>query len=129
MADAAKQAAFDKAVKDPVYMNDQGYMLYNPAVDSNTRCKRRWVDYQRIRADAVNAALSQSSHKDATTKAPFSAIELQKLMRERYLLYVQCVESKKGQEPQNPFLYPRYVSGSGTFPQSFPALLNPCRFS
>merc|ERR1712137_328551 len=62
MADAAKQAAFDKAVKDPVYMNDQGYMLYNPAVDSNTRCKRRWVDYQRIRADAVNAALSQSSH-------------------------------------------------------------------
>ena len=29
------------------------------------------------------------------------------LVRERYLLFVQCLESKPGQEPKHPYLYPQ----------------------
>lgn len=105
---AIKKAAFDKAVADPVYMNEQGYMLTNPAVDSSTRCKRRWVDYQRISMDAAQAGLTHKAHGGKAHTPPFTAgVDLLKVMRERYLLYVQCVESKAGQEPQNPYLYPR----------------------
>ena len=53
--------------------------------------------------DFTNTALSHG-----TSKPPFTKPELDTLMRERYLLWTQCVESKAGQEPQNPFLYGRY---------------------
>lgn len=33
--------------------------------------------------------------------------DLLKLVRERYLLFAQCVESKPGQEPKHPYLYPQ----------------------
>lgn len=33
--------------------------------------------------------------------------ELYGLLRERYLLYVNCIESKPGAEPKNAFLYPQ----------------------
>ena len=31
------------------------------------------------------------------------------MLRERWLLYVQCIESKTGHEPANPYLYGRYA--------------------
>ena len=34
-------------------------------------------------------------------------MDLMKLVRERYLLFAQCVESKPGQEPKHPYLYPQ----------------------
>ena len=34
-------------------------------------------------------------------------MDLLKLVRERYLLFAQCVESKPGQEPNHPYLYPQ----------------------
>jgi hypothetical protein len=34
-------------------------------------------------------------------------MDLLKLVRERYLLFAQCVESKPGQEPKHPYLYPQ----------------------
>lgn len=108
MAEAQKKAAFDKVVADPVYMNEQGYMLTNPAVDSSTRCKRRWVDYQRVSMDAAQAGLTNTAKVGKAHTPPFaSGVDLLKVMRERYLLYVQCVEAKPGAEPQNPYLYPR----------------------
>ena len=36
-------------------------------------------------------------------------MDLLKLVRERYLLFAQCVESKPGQEPKHPYLYPQVV--------------------
>lgn len=101
MSSAAKKL-FDKSVADDTYMNADGFLLSNPYVASDARCQRRWVDWQRLALDCNNSALYMG--KDA----PFTRVEMQKLLRERFLLYAACVESKPGQEPQNPFLYAKY---------------------
>jgi hypothetical protein len=37
-----------------------------------------------------------------------------KLVRERYLLFVQCLESKPGAEPKQPYLYPQPAVAAAT---------------
>ncbi len=39
------------------------------------------------------------------TKAPLTADEATLLVRERFILYVRCIESKPGQEPTEAYLF------------------------
>lgn len=43
----------------------------------------------------------------AGPKPRFEPVELGKLLRERYLLYASCLESKPGKEPKHAYLYPQ----------------------
>jgi len=38
--------------------------------------------------------------------------EVYKAIRERYLLFVNCLESKPGAEPKNAFLYPQAAAAA-----------------
>lgn len=75
--------------------------LSDPSKTSTSRCKRRWNDLVLLRLDA------QDAKTYAAKDARFSnEKDLYKLVRERYLLFVNCIESKPGAEPKHPYLYP-----------------------
>ena len=103
--------------------------LSDPTRASTTRCKRRWNDLVLLRLDALapgtyaGAVLYLFSRMGAAflfflfflplslTSLLYPAgpkprfadqFEIPTLVRERYLLFVQCLESKPGQEPKHP---------------------------
>lgn len=77
-------------------------MLSDPSAVSTARCRRRWQDLVLLRVDA--SAPASYAGKDARFPNP---ADLSKLVRERYLLFVQCLEAKPGAEPRHPYLYPQ----------------------
>ena len=64
--------------------------------DASPRRPRAVIDLQN--SAAVNGGSAILKPSDAKT-----------MLRERWLLYVQCIESKTGHEPANPYLYGRYA--------------------
>lgn len=47
---AASNKAFAELLKDREVMDGSGFSLAQPFRQAMERCKRRWVDYQRLRA-------------------------------------------------------------------------------
>ena len=74
----------------------------DPTQASTTRCKRRWNDLQLLRLDALAPSTYVGNGARFSNKS-----ELYSLVRERYLLFVKCVESTPGNEPKHPYLYPQ----------------------
>lgn len=63
-------------------------------------CSRRWSDYKTLQMDA------HAQHLYQGPSAKFTGEQFSKLLRERWLLFVGCVESAPGKEPTSPYLYP-----------------------
>lgn len=60
------------------------------------RCYDRWLDWMALECDSLKAShVTKLGGIDTVNKA----------LRERYLLFVQCIESKPGQEPKQSLLY------------------------
>lgn len=103
---------FEESLKDPQLMSPNGSFLALPYNYSEHRCKRRWVDYTRLLWDSQNHALYSTKH------AHFKPADMEKMLRERYLLFVQCVESNPGEEPQNPYLYRKDYTYASRIPKA-----------
>lgn len=52
-------------------------------------------------------APNSSPHPLIPSSPPPSQADVYSLVRDRYLLFVQCLEAKPGQEPKHPYLYPQ----------------------
>mmetsp|Transcript_12769 Transcript_12769/g.30199 ORF Transcript_12769/g.30199 Transcript_12769/m.30199 type:complete len:82 (-) Transcript_12769:100-345(-) len=77
-------------------MASQTPFLTNPAATTNDRCKRRWNDLALVQLDVADGRLG----------APVvSQRDVLHAVRERFVLYLNCIESKPGQEPKHPYLY------------------------
>jgi hypothetical protein len=55
-------------------------------------------------------ALAPANYSGATPRFSSQA-DVYKAVRERYLLFVSCLESKPGAEPTNGYLYPQAAAG------------------
>ncbi|KAA0150864.1 hypothetical protein FNF27_04451 [Cafeteria roenbergensis] len=98
----AAAKSFEALTKDREAMDSTGFALTQPFRTIASRCHRRFVDYQRLVIDVQNAAAVNGP------KAILKPSEAKLMMRERWLLYAQCLESEVGHEPANPYLYGRY---------------------
>jgi hypothetical protein len=67
--------------------------------ENGDRCFRRWADLKYVQMIATQPALYSGP------KPKFTSEEFSTLLRERYLLYVNCLESAPGQEPTAPYLF------------------------
>ncbi len=67
--------------------------------DTGDRCYQRWADFKLMQLNATQPALFSFE------KSPFTKEEFSLLLRERYLLYVNCIESQPGKEPKAPYLF------------------------
>eukprot|EP01138_Halocafeteria_seosinensis_P008314 gb/GECG01008496.1/.p1 GENE.gb/GECG01008496.1/~~gb/GECG01008496.1/.p1 ORF type:complete len:143 (+),score=12.60 gb/GECG01008496.1/:1-429(+) len=106
------QKLFEESLKKPSLMSPRGTFIGMPFNESQHRCKRRWEDWNRLLWDTQNHAIYSSKHRH------FEPADMEKMLRERYLLFVQCVESNPGEEPQNPYLYPKDYTYTGRVPHS-----------
>lgn len=73
--------------------------LGNPTRATPDRCKRRWNDLALLNMDLKDSRFLTSG------KIPGKLIG--DALRERFVLYLHCIESKPGQEPTQPYLYPK----------------------
>jgi hypothetical protein len=62
---------------------------------------------------AISALASQLLVCSRNLPPPLQS-DMFKLVRERYLLFVQCLESKPGAEPKQPYLYPQPAVAAAT---------------
>lgn len=63
------------------------------------RCKRRWNDVAFVNMDMKDSRWLGNGKMSGT--------EIANAVRERFILYLNCIESKPGQEPTAPYLYPK----------------------
>ena len=92
-AAAAKAAPAAPAKAAPVEWNTPKEF---PALGD--RCFKRWQDLKLMQMNASQPGLF-------TGKARFTHEEFSSLLRERFLLYVDCIESKPGHESKAPYLF------------------------
>mmetsp|Transcript_25749 Transcript_25749/g.89675 ORF Transcript_25749/g.89675 Transcript_25749/m.89675 type:complete len:82 (-) Transcript_25749:115-360(-) len=71
-------------------------LVTNGGAVSNDRCKRRWNDLALVQLDVHDGRLSGGV---------VSQRDVLHAVRERFVLYLNCIESKPGHEPKHPYLY------------------------
>lgn len=63
------------------------------------RCKQRWNDLLLLHIDMKDNRWM--------TSGQISGQSMSNALRERFVLYLNCIESKPGHEPTAPYLYPK----------------------
>ena len=63
------------------------------------RCKRRWLDLVNLHLDMKDTRWQ--------TSGLIPGKMVGNAVRERFVLFLNCIESKPGQEPTAPYLYPK----------------------
>lgn len=63
------------------------------------RCKQRWNDLLLLHIDMKDNRWM--------TSGQISGKSMSNALRERFVLYLNCIESKPGHEPTAPYLYPK----------------------
>lgn len=73
--------------------------LGNASRATPDRCKRRWNDFALLGIDMKDTRW--------VSNGKLSGQEMGNALRERFILFLNCIESKPGQEPTAPYLYPK----------------------
>lgn len=73
--------------------------LGNASRATPDRCKQRWNDLALVNLDMKDTRW--------LTSGTLTGQQIANATRERFILYLNCIESKPGHEPTAPFLYPK----------------------